>query len=80
MDKRQLRKVAEAKKRVFDGQMTIWNTRIEALLDTGDVRAATDAMSAPVDLASNNCDCNSPCDALAGAGGRLVNPAVTRGN
>jgi|GEM_PF-1792058 len=80
MEKKQIEAVAAAKKQIVEGQLTIWSTRLSALVDAGDFRAALDTMVSPVELASNNCGCNAPCDALtSGALQGVSNPNPARG-
>ncbi|MHA6324189.1 hypothetical protein [Roseivivax sp. CAU 1753] len=64
-----------ARKQIIDAQMTLWNTRLEALVDAGDVGSVMDHLSSPVEDKIDNCGCNVQCGALREDIGGLVNPA-----
>jgi hypothetical protein len=53
-------KVYEAKQRVVEGALTIWNARLEALIEVGDIRAAIDHLKSPVEW-GDNCGCGNNC-------------------
>ena len=47
--------VKKAKKQVLDGALTIWNTRLDAFIQAGDLRGALDQLITSCD--GDNCDC-----------------------
>jgi hypothetical protein len=70
-------KAAKAKQQIVEGSLVIWNTRLETLVDTGDVKAALDQLRSPIeDVAdvANNCGCNVQC----GAAAEFAPPSVAR--
>jgi hypothetical protein len=56
-----LKQAVEAKKLILEGQMTLWNTRLESLISSGDLRAALDQLRAPLEDSIDNCGCNVQC-------------------
>ena len=62
--------LTEAHRKIFDGRIALWNTRLEAILDTGDTRAIIEHLKSDISDA-NNCGCNNGCDALARDGGAI---------
>ncbi len=58
--------VKKAKGQILEGSLTIWNARLEALIETGDVRAAIDHLRSPVEW-GDNCTCGNNCRCGGGA-------------
>jgi len=62
------KKIAEsamaAKKQIMEANMTLWNTRLEALVDAGDIGSILDHLRSPVEDKIDNCGCNVQCGAL----------------
>ena len=52
--------VRKAKEQILEGSLTIWNARLEALVEIGDVRAAIDHLKSPVEW-GDNCPCGNNC-------------------
>ncbi|SIS76822.1 hypothetical protein SAMN05421759_103121 [Roseivivax lentus] len=68
-----------ARKQIVDAQMTLWNTRLEALVEAGDISSVLDHLKSPVEDKIDNCGCNVQCGALQDPDlGGLVNPGITR--
>lgn len=74
MTRDELKKIQTAKQQVLNGQMTIWNTRLDALVEAGDIRGALDQLVSPVEDAINNCGCNVQCGAMQGGIDAITNP------
>jgi hypothetical protein len=55
--------IVRAKRQVAEGQLTIWNARLDAALDAGDGRAILDVLASRVADDINNCGCNVQCGA-----------------
>ena len=70
MNKEELKKAQAAKKQIVEGQIVLWNARLEALIETGDVRAVITQLASPVEDNIDNCGCNVQC----GASSVLTNP------
>jgi hypothetical protein len=58
---KKLEEVVAAKGKVVEGQLVIWNARLEALVRSGSLSGALDQMINPVEHVPNLCDCNSRC-------------------
>ena len=56
----------------------LWNARLELLQNVGDVRGILDQLLTPVELAGDNCGCNSACAAPESLGGRIGIPAASQ--
>lgn len=70
-----LARVGKAKTAQVESATEIWNARLEILKSIGDARGIYNHLRTPVELAGDNCGCNSACglaDGLQGA----VNPAA----
>lgn len=68
-------KAVEAKRQIIDAQTVLWNTRLEALAESGDVKSVLDHLQSPIEDNIDNCGCNVQCGALQDAvGGRVSNP------
>jgi len=66
MNREQLEEVTTAKRQIVEGSMVIWRTRLGSLIDTGNVRGASDFLATPVEPEeANNCNCTN---AVAGCG------------
>lgn len=71
----QMKAVASAKKTLMEGQLTLWNLRLEAAVAAGDGTLLLDRLGASVEDTINNCGCNVQCGAaMEGVGGLAVNP------
>lgn len=55
----------------------LWNARLELLQSVGDVRGLLSHLQTPVELAGDNCGCNSACAAPETLGERVSIPAAT---
>lgn len=80
VNKERLDEIFKAKQQIVEGSLTIWNERLTALVQSGDVKGALDAMLAPVEGFLDNCGCNSPCNGSCFpdlGGGIASQPAVT---
>ena len=64
--------IERAKARVLDGYEALWNERLGLLVKSGDLAALLNHLRSPVELAGDNCSCNSGCGSLEMFGG--VNP------
>ncbi len=69
----ELKRAEEAKRKILDGAETLWNSRLELLANAGDLRALLSHLTSPVEVAGDNCSCNSGCGAL-GPGGVVSDP------
>lgn len=69
-DRDKLDEITEAKKRISEGSLVIWRTRLEVLVNTGNVRGAFRFLGTPTEPAAstNNCTNNA-----AGCGGDVNN-------
>jgi hypothetical protein len=80
LTKERLGELASAKKQVTDGSLVIWNARLEALINAGDLRGALDQLVSPVERGADNCDCGNNCkcgSAIEEALGGLVQPPAS---
>ncbi len=57
MDRKQMEEIKAAKKKIVEGSLTIWNARLDALMEEGYSRDIIDHISA-VDICG--CDCPPP--------------------
>jgi len=73
-----LKRAVEAKRQILEGQMTLWNTRLESLISSGDVRAALDQLRAPLEDNIDNCGCNVQCGGFQDDRLGLSQPAAKR--
>ena len=49
----------KAKRQVVEGRLTLWNTRLEALMEAGRIDDALEQLRAPLTAEDiNNCGCN----------------------
>lgn len=55
-------KVTAAQKNIFEGELMLWNTRLDALVEAGDQDAIKDLLGTGP-MRANNCGCNNGCDA-----------------
>ncbi len=62
--KKILTEAVAAKKQIVDAQMTLWNTRLEALVDAGEIGSILDHLQSPIEDKIDNCGCNVQCGAL----------------
>jgi len=78
INREQLEEITAAKKQIVEGSMVIWRTRLGTLIDTGNVKGASDFLATPVEPEeANNCNCTN---AVAGCGQPiLVSGTVTPG-
>jgi len=71
----QMKAVSTAKKALMEGQLTLWNLRLEAAVAAGDATSLLDRLGASVEDTINNCGCNVQCGAaMEAAGGLVSNP------
>jgi hypothetical protein len=80
IQKEKLDEIFKAKQQIVEGSLTIWNERLTALVQSGDVKGVLDSMLAPVEGFLDNCGCNSPCNGscLPNLGEELISrPSVT---
>jgi hypothetical protein len=79
MDQRKLADTAmAAKKQIMEANMTLWNTRLEALVEAGDVSSVLDHLRSPIEDKIDNCGCNVQCGALQEGLGAISNPGLRR--
>lgn len=65
MDQKKLASEAmKARKQIIDAQFTLWNARLEALVEAGDIGPVLDHLRSPVEDQIDNCGCNVQCGAL----------------
>ena len=76
MDAAKIKAATEAKAKIAEAGLTIWNTRLEALLASGDTRGVIDHLTSPIEDKIDNCGCNVQCGALQE--GLAANPAAGR--
>jgi hypothetical protein len=62
--KRILTDAIAAKRQIIDAQTTLWNMRLEALVNAGEIGSILDHLQSPVDDKIDNCGCNVQCGAL----------------
>lgn len=67
-------KALEARRQIMDAQMVLWNTRLEALVDSGDIKSVLDHLQSPIEDKIDNCGCNVQCGALQE--GLAANPVI----
>lgn len=64
LPKGKLQEVIEAKKRIVEGSLVIWNARLETLARAGHYGSVIDALADPVELGAEadnyGCDCGCP--------------------
>lgn len=70
-----LARVSKAKATQVEAATEIWNARLEILRSVGDTRGIYDHLRTPVELAGDNCGCNSACGMAEGLPS-AVNPAA----
>ena len=70
-------RISKAKTQQVQAATELWNTRLELLRSAGDFKGLLDHLRTPVELAGDNCGCNSACGIPEGLGQR-ANPAVLR--
>jgi len=60
-----LKRIFEAKQKIVEGSLTIWNERVVALSRAGDIQSYLDAIRSSADIpiaeCTNNCRCNVNC-------------------
>ncbi len=59
-----IEEIRKAKNQIVDGSLTIWNSRLDALIKAGDIRGAIDHIGSPVER-SDNCGCGNNCRCAA---------------
>lgn len=75
----QMKAIATAKKALVDGQLTLWNLRLDAAVSSGNAAATLDRLSAAVEDTINNCGCNVQCGAREMGAGVIAGSPVVRG-
>ena len=68
--------ITDAKRKVVEGCEALWNARLQLLTNAGDMRALLEHLRSPVELAGDNCGCNSACGSLANPGAFVSNPGI----
>ena len=63
--RKRMDEIVKAKRQVIEGQLTLWNTRLDALIEAGDTRGVLDALTSRLADDINNCGCNVQCSAAA---------------
>jgi hypothetical protein len=56
--------IQRAKSTALQGYEALWNSRLELLTRAGDMAALLQHLRSPVELAGDNCSCNSACGSL----------------
>ena len=57
-----LEKVIEAKRKIVEGSLTIWNARLETVAKAGDYREVLQAAMSAIETGEGNgCPCNGNC-------------------
>lgn len=51
-----------ARERLSSASFELWNARLETLRMAGNLRAIQDHLASPVELAGDNCSCNTGCN------------------
>jgi len=69
--------ITDAKRKVVEGCEALWNARLQLLTNAGDLAALLQHLRSPVELAGDNCGCNSACGSLAAPGAYAANPGGT---
>ena len=67
VQKERLDDVFKAKRQIVEGALTIWNERLTALVNAGDLRGALDQMISPAEGWFDNCGCGNNCSCRPGA-------------
>ena len=70
-----LARISKAKSTQVESATEIWNARLDILKSIGDTRGIYDHLRTPVELAGDNCGCNSACGMADGLQ-TAVNPAA----
>ncbi len=68
-------RVTKAKADQVHAATELWNSRLELLQRAGDVRGLLEQLRSPVELAGDNCGCNSACSIPEGMG-QFSSPAA----
>lgn len=69
LEKDRLGDVFKAKAQIVKGSLTIWNIRLETLINLGDRDGVLDHMRTPGEIAETNVSCNVGCNDCSGGGG-----------
>jgi hypothetical protein len=79
MNEELLNRITKAKIQQVTAATELWNVRLELFQQSGDLRGMLDHLRTPIELAGDNCGCNSACGVVPESGfGRLVNPTLSR--
>jgi hypothetical protein len=54
-------RVTKAKSSQVEAATEIWNARLDILRSSGDIQGVLNHLRTPVELAGDNCGCNSAC-------------------
>ena len=68
VSKDRLDEIMRAKEKVVEGELTLWNERLSALVNAGDLRGALEQLGSPIERladVANNCGCNVQCGAAS---------------
>ena len=71
--------VKKAKSQIVQGALTIWNERLTALVNAGNLRGALDQLLAPIEGIADNCGCGNNCGCLEPGSERVGQTAGTAG-
>ena len=77
MNEELISRISKAKSQQIQAATELWNTRLELLRTAGDFRGLLDHLRTPVELAGDNCGCNSACGVPEGIPQRS-NPSTLR--
>ncbi len=64
LDAKTVAGITRAKRAEVEARTTLWNMRLEALLDAGTISNALDFAGSSIEDTINNCNCNVQCGAL----------------
>jgi len=62
-----LRRVSEARIAKSAAAVELWSSRLDLLIQVGDLRGMLDHLRAPVESGGNNCECNNACNVPCGS-------------
>lgn len=57
-----LRSASKARERLTDAAIELWNVRLDALRQAGDVQGILDQLTQPLESGCDNCSCNQGCN------------------
>lgn len=68
IEREKLDALGSAKEQIVRGSLTIWNERLAAMVQSGDLRAALAQMVSPIESWGDNCGCGNNCKCGGAAG------------